>query len=351
LNGFLDRNFKLYQGVGGVMKKLFYLIILSLLLFSCATSIPVSVMKPAEVNMSDAKKIAVMEVSYPAKGKKVTGNNAFELIISAYQAVKAGVGDPVQSNIANYSRDKILLTLINTAYFEVISNTQVDALLGESAGRVDPKTMNEKLGAQAIIIAELVKMNEEFKDGYEKVMVAQDKFEDRYYAERSCSIELIYRVIDARTGSVIAVRTLTGKSSDKQDARNKLKNEETLYRTIIDQIIPPMGRQLAPYRVTEYRVLMKDKTKDERMKQADAFVKGGMYQDAFNLFMRIYNENGNIAAGFNAGICIELMGDLDRAIEFMANLARRSPEQRIFSEMDRMKRTKKEREAVEMQLK
>jgi len=64
----------------------------------------------------------------------------------------------------------------------------------------------------------------------------------------------------------------------------------------------------------------RDKAVKQRAKDADALVKAGNYRNAENAFLRIYQDTGSFAAGYNASLLIEVQGNLEGAAAFMQRL-------------------------------
>ena len=95
---------------------------------------------------------------------------------------------------------------------------------------------------------------------------------------------------------------------------------------------------------------MKDKTDDPRMEQADELVKGRIYDAALDLFLEVWDDTGNPAAGFNAAILYEITGDLDTAIAQMKEVARRTGEKKAMREYNRLLETQREQQRLQEQL-
>jgi hypothetical protein len=95
---------------------------------------------------------------------------------------------------------------------------------------------------------------------------------------------------------------------------------------------------------------MKDKMKDPRMEQADELVKGKLYDAALEIFLDVWQDTGNVAAGFNAAILYEITGDLERAIAQMKELVRLTGEQKAMREYNRLLETQREQQRLQEQL-
>jgi len=110
-----------------------------------------------------------------------------------------------------------------------------------------------------------------------------------------------------------------------------------------------MAKQLAPYQVREHRTLMRDKTKDPRMEQADDLVKGKVYDSALEIFLDVWQQNGNVAAGFNAAVLYEVTGQLDLAISQMKSVVDRTSDKKAMREYNRLLTVRQEQERLREQ--
>jgi hypothetical protein len=138
---------------------------------------------------------------------------------------------------------------------------------------------------------------------------------------REVGLEFTYRLIRSRDGSVMG--QFTKSKTDVhywKESRDELTPPRDMARMFTAELLRNMSHDFVPYTAVEYRTLMKDTTKDDRMKEAAAQVKNKNYQLALNIYKTVYQETGNIAAGYNAAIFTEALGDLEGAIVLMQQL-------------------------------
>jgi hypothetical protein len=149
----------------------------------------------------------------------------------------------------------------------------------------------------------------------------------------------------------VASRSFESQSSTDRELEDKrdLPDVEDMYTSLIDDFMPKMAKQLAPYQVREHRTLMRDKTKDPLMEQADDLVKGKVYDSALEIFLDIWQQNGNVAAGFNAAILYEVTGQLDMAISQMKSVVDRTADKKAMREYNRLLTVKQEQERLKAQ--
>jgi hypothetical protein len=164
---------------------------------------------------------------------------------------------------------------------------------------------------------------------------------------RDVELEFTYRLVWARDGSIMDRLTLTGTETSKGEAVASLTPARDMARKIMDKALANMPRDIAPWTTTERRTLEKDQTKDPRMKKANALVKSGSYKTARDLYSSVYADSGNFAAGYNAAIATELLGNLEEAIGLMQRLNTATRNPKAQAESLRMEATLAESKTLE----
>jgi len=139
-------------------------------------------------------------------------------------------------------------------------------------------------------------------------------------------VQLSFSFTLTRTGDaqVIGTETMNFSNSYSSEDRRSLKSAEAAIQEMVQENMAGIVRYLVPYAVIERRkfesVTIKDKAIKERAKNASALVKEGNYKGAEEAFLGIYRDTGSFAAAYNAGLLIELQGDLEGAALFMQRL-------------------------------
>jgi len=337
----------------------FGLLILALLglLFGCSTSIPVTVTKPAEINMSGNRVIAVLDFRYPVKDKSISGKDLLQWAISKLTGLSLPNELNVEQRVAKYTTDQVILTLLNTGYFQLVSPQEIaQAMQGGISSSTTAVDIGKAVKAQAIVNGDLYILDVEDKEWTDERTItdAGTGQEQTVYVpmiRRTVWVGMSYQVVNTATGNVVASRSFESQSSTDRELENKrdLPDVEEMYTSLIDDFMPKMAKQLAPYQVREHRTLMRDKTKDPRMEQADDLVKGKVYDSALEIFLDIWQQNGNVAAGFNAAILYEVTGQLDMAISQMKSVVDRTAEKKAMREYNRLLTVKQEQERLKAQ--
>jgi len=310
-------------------KSLFLCGALVLLFASCATTVPVQITKPAEVNMAAYKTLLVQDFRYPRE----------------YWYDDA-------DKVARYASSKLVEELTATGYFKVINTSDV-----ANWSNLSPVDLGTKTGANALVVPEILQFdrNSEYKVREYKVKDKNTgetvtKYED--YTLVTDTVDVSYRVVDTRTGSVYVTKTFEEKdvievtNSGNQTLVSKTENGQKLLAKIIQKI----SRQLAPYTVTEGRSLLSDKTKSEDMKAADALVKQGSYDLAYDRYLSIWKATKNPAAGGNAAILLEILGRLDEAIPLMESVYKDTGDKNVNLKLGELLQQKKDQDKLKAQM-
>ena len=322
----------------------------------CATKIPVTVTKPAEINMASTRKIALLDFPYVPKHETITAEDLFKLALKKLFKSALGGMKTIQEEVEEYVVERFILTLVQTNYFHVVGTQEIrEELERASRSDVDAVRIGKAVGAQAIIHGEIYLMKAwddetvEMEDREDSITNQNVKVAVTWVTRRA-EIGLKYYVVNTETGIIIANRSFESSSESREEKENThyLPDPLEMYKGIIDSFMSQVARQLAPYRVQEARRLMKDK--NPQMKAADRYVKGGIYDSALDIYLDVWKSSKNVAAGYNAVILYEVTGDLDAGITLMKQVVDAHPERRIMKEYNRMLNAKQEQERLLKQL-
>ena len=341
-----------------IRRMVFGILILSLLgfVFGCSTSIPVVVTKPAEINMSANRVIAVLDFRYPIKDKTLSGKDLLQWAISKLTGLDLPEEFSVEQKVAEYTTSHVVLTLLNTGYFQLVSPQEVaQAMRGGISSATTAVDIGKAVNAQAIVNGELYLLEARDREWLqERTITNSEGVEETVNVAmitRTARVGMSYQVVNTATGNVVASRAFESQTSSERELENRrnLPDVEDMYTGLIDSFLPKMAKQLAPYQVREHRTLMRDKSEDPRMEQADELVKGKVYDSALEIFLGVWEQNFNVAAGFNAAILYEVTGQLDMAIEQMKSVVDRTADKKAMREYNRLLTVRKEQERLRAQ--
>ncbi|MDR1902270.1 MAG: CsgG/HfaB family protein [Treponema sp.] len=140
-----------------------------------------------------------------------------------------------------------------------------------------------------------------------------------YY--RDAEIDFSYMLKRTGDGSIIGQRVKQGKkTSSKYKSQSEIPSEFEMLRNAVDEQIRYVGRDMAPWQVAERRIFEEDKMKDPRMTNAKSMIKQRSFRSAYTLYSTIYSENANFAAGYNAALCTEILGNIEEAAALMQQI-------------------------------
>jgi lipopolysaccharide biosynthesis regulator YciM len=86
------------------------------------------------------------------------------------------------------------------------------------------------------------------------------------------------------------------------------------------------------------------------MKLAGKYAKSGVYDKAMEIYLELWKEEKNRAAGHNAAILYEVTGNVDAAISLIRDVLDVYPERKILKQYNRMLDVKREQERLAEQL-
>lgn len=339
------------------MKKLVLSLFVGVLLVaSCATFIPVRLMKPAKLNIVGVKKIAILDFDF-------TGNwhfwhedteLTFEGIVKQVLAKKLGlVGakatplDPKTAYAGRLFSAKFISGLVENGHYEILEREQIQRIMEEHklnmSGLLDEDQAAEigkMLGVDALIygignysvhdkgdwkvLTRTVKKRYKKEDGTTDIKKVKESYK-KYRAVRRVNTQLTFRVINVETGVIMAAKNLSGERrlyadrNTKQDAYSNLPDWRPMVDYSVQNIVRQAVVQIAPYQVTQRREIMKGKT--DAMKRGMDYAKRGLMDDAQKAWSEALEDNSKkgkkdrVAALYNMGMYHELSGRLDQAEE------------------------------------
>lgn len=322
-----------------------------MLMSGCATRVSFNVIQPAEVNMSQYRTLGVFEFSeYKLSRFSSSGYIMLEFIFNNQfrSSLQAWL---LPQNVAQYVTSEVVRALDRTDYFRVIPPRQLrDFFVDQAIFGYDGTRVKQSLGIDALIIGSIedMKIHEYKRTAYEKN--EDGVWQTKRFFVQEVYLEVSYSVVAVEDGRILATKRLDGSRSqtvripDPEDMPPGWSEEKDfqppdlfpMFRSIIDSFIPEIRDQLAPRTVRQVRTLERDRMDDPRMELADDMVKNNNYHQAVQEFLNVWYDTRNFAAGYNAAIMYEALGDLDKAVSLMREVASMSGERKAFSELNRL---------------
>lgn len=312
------------------LKSMFIVSIITLLFMSCATSIPVSVTVPPRMNYNKADSIGILPVTTAeteaASALKKDG-------LRSWWYTKNLSDDMV---LATYLTSKVEEILASSDFFKVVSSDQLQKQV--EAGNIS---------VQALISGKILSVVNDYEEGYEEFTDLNGKIINKYYIKNMSNIEVSFKILDPIDFSIIDSFSAKASAYDTDSSWDQVDSYNSLQKQALDKIIQSNKYQFIPRTYRQYRTMAKlANKKDPRTEKVDQFIDNGFYQEAYDLFISIYNDSSDSGALYNAILLQEILGDLDGALVEMTNFAKSTGDSNAVKQMNRMKKAIANREAL-----
>ncbi len=328
-------------------------LIFILLLTSCGPTMHLQRLKPAEVDMSDMRRLAVLDFDYyPGKIDSI-GDLVVGIIV---RSAGLDYGDDYQiREAALYATDTLITALQDTKYFNIVDSPELSQVNLQNTE--DVEKIKRTLGVNAILTGRL-----NYSDCQQDKFTKEEKVYDSIkkqeviglipWVRQNCRLSLSYRITKTTDNTLVIRKSFSDNREEAVSVSNlsNLHDPGHWYQQMIDGIIPKIVRQLAPYTITETRFLKVDKTYDAEMKRASALAKAGNFTQARDIFLQRWHATTNLAAGYNAAILYEVEGDLEKAIKLLGEIINIYSDHSVINEHRRVIEALKERRQAEKQL-
>ncbi len=285
------------------------------------TSVDLRYMVPAEKNLSQYKRLAMIE--FEGRG-----------------------GDRVRSEL----EAKLLEAKVNgVPYFTLVSRDRLDKVLQEQGRgqsvRFDDRstvTLGKLLGADGLVTGIVTEYNTDETRDVERREHTEGKKENKrtvvetyYCATREARVRADVKFIDAKTAAVVAVVPLSGSASDGGCMKDEYPSTAT-DDALLDAAMSKMGNELriliAPHDVVRSVKLQtkdKDKGVSERLKRGAQYAESGGWDMAIEEWEAAVQEKPDSGpAHYNLGVAREAEGELERAQEHYKKAARIDPDKK-----------------------
>jgi tetratricopeptide (TPR) repeat protein len=331
------------------------LLLAGLLISACTKSAMIEITKPAEYNVSDLKRLAVVNFTGPG--------NAGDIIA-----------------------DKFTNQLWATNYFSVLERKELQRILEEHAlqmsGVVNDSTIVEFgkiLGVDALVVGSVTAYQAEDKKGREKVKekVWKGEYEkdekgnfiyeknafgkkekkkkyreelvDKEFVNREAAVGISFRLVSVQTAEIRASGSQTESFSQKYYPQSdKIPAREALLSDLSDQVIKKFIPTISPYKVTVSRKFEKG---NEAVNAGIGMAQNNLWDKATFVWEKeIEKDPRNSAAFYNLGIAYEVSGDLDRAEQAFDSALKIKSKDMYMKALAQIRQRKIEQEKLNQQL-
>ena len=265
--------------------KIVTILLVSLLAFSCASSLSATRTRPAELDLNGANSIAVLPFQVNSKQTEVVN-------ILGLFAFTVGNTNTDEVKLASEVTNAVQEMFLNSGYMQVVGSQRVqEALQGNTAIPCDVYISGSILEFSNKINSSTTKN----KDGSETTNYKRD-----------LQFTVRYEVIDSQTNRVIDMKTKTlSNSSSYYSSRNSVSSMLEVAKPEINELVSDIKKQIQPYTVTKSFSMKKIKSDDSLVKEATAAVKAGSVNDALDKYLALYNKTGIYEAGHNAVLLLQ----------------------------------------------
>ena len=310
------------------IKVLTVLSILSLLLIeSCSSVAKIPVTRPAEINLTGIKRVAI-------------GN--------------------IEGDTGLVLSDLLSQKLFESGHYEVLDRQNINALLREHnlnlKGAINKQTsikLGGLLGASALIFG---KSNGQYRQ--------INKVGDPYNCSKNGRVCRTYtktgegrvnatlRVVDLQTGKIIAIKSYAGEDSDSVLVVNgwpSNPDETGIIYKILNTIANKFMKMVAPY--TEYVSVKFENSNTPGVEAGIIAAQAGQWDSASVQFKNAVNTNPNDAAAwFNLGLAYMYTNQFDDSIQALNKSNGLNPSSKSVQEISNCKRLKADRKKLSGQM-
>ena len=351
-------------------------VVLALVFTSSSTTIGISRLVPAQVDVSGYKTIAVRSTIDETHWKQPSFYNSYIPFVSVdqlywqYMSMRSYLDFDASSVITNAASDMITKS-INTGFFTIAEPKLTDSLVnvGNYNGNLRQTLMDNHI--DAVLTTRITAMNyDEYITAERDSYQSTDKDGKKYYAIRfylvqKYSMSISYTLSDVENNKIIAssvfnsdnkqVKTKIGqtvneKGEYKADSYISIDSASSLLKSLINDFANKFRNELSPHYVTNYFDFMPNKPEVKSLKPAYDAVDNGNYQTALTIFSDEYARSGHVAAGYNAAILYFAVGQYQKAYDLCNDLYKNHGSADALDLMNTLKGIEAREKAAEKQI-
>lgn len=350
--------------------------VLCVLMFftSCATSIRVRHLEPAEVDVSAFRNIAIASTERFDFPFRMPLSSWVKGSADSFFSLTSGFDSSLSAKTAEASGRYLVNAMQNSGYFTVMGPEVTDAYLTIGKNGENAYAMLKAKGVQALVRSSVSYMNCEeqiySRDVKEWVTenlgdpdkppipdVSYEKVTGRaFYLEQQATVTFTYTFVDIQSNRIIATRSFTmqeesetylGKTIFAKDSSTTDRDERgytsgfapsffPLFDKMVKKIPSQIVRQLSPTWIESRVSLMANKPKAD-IGDAYKLAERGALQQAYDIFIQSWNRNSHVPSGYNAALLLEGLGRHSEALDLMNQVYNRSGDSRSYTQLLRLK--------------
>jgi curli biogenesis system outer membrane secretion channel CsgG len=317
-----------------MLTRKYYLTIISLLLLVTACAGPtarIAVLRPAAVNLSGMKKIAVGHM----KGR---GGRHIEAILAEQ--------------------------LVQTNYFEVMNTGRLGRVLEDSnldlinlVAMINPDTaakFRESLGVDIIATGEVTSYRYVQSNTKGDRRREKDNKEHRNFCKKGRAfVTANFRITNLRDGSTLFLKTVSASAEGRTSAEDKWPvnpNKSALLQQASRQAVATFVREIAPHSEVVTVRFAKNETKLPEMQNGINYARAGQWGNAAEQFeTAVRKEPYNQGAWYNLGLAYEYTCRFNEAESAFKKATEIQPCQQCIYEINNVRRLAGERNRLKEQ--
>ena len=293
-------------------------IISSAILFAgCATKIPVTTMRPAELDIKGAKTMAILPVQ-TTNAAEVDYEHGTAIILELLD-ILAGVDSTEEEACANYLTETLENGLANSNYISVVNSQSVkNALKNGIQNPADVYCAGRftDFNSSVVPIEKQTSVDSGRKDSQGRT-IYKTVYEKCY--KITVDFKFRYEIIESSTGKILGSNsynysTSSGEYSTKRSLPSALEICESKFNSISSDIL----HKLQPYQITYTLNLLTDKS--DVLKEANKIAKKGNLETASTMYDSYYETTGSFESRYNYILLQQAVGNLLEARDMMKEL-------------------------------
>ncbi len=278
--------------------------LLCALSISCASSVPVTVLRPAELDLNGADTISILPF-------KESNSNEASLLFGLIVITATSDSNNPETMICNYLTTKLTQTVLDSPYLKVVYPKYVETALKNGT----------EVPADVYLTGRIDLFNNSLSTKTRKEKIDEQEIEVPYYV-RSVQLNIVYEIIDSQTTTVIASKSKSIKeSSFETKTKTDVPSAFSVVEKSLDQLVSQITKELQPYEEKKYITLIAKDDAEPAIKTISKLATDGSVAQAKEQFLALYEKTGNFSAGYNAAMLMQAQGELYEAKSLIEELA------------------------------
>jgi curli biogenesis system outer membrane secretion channel CsgG len=337
------------------MKVRILLLGILVLALSCSKKVLLNVTKPAQYDVSDLKRIAVVDFKGPRHVGSTVGQKFQERLwktqffsILERQELKQILDEHAlqMSGIVNDSTavefGKIL-GVDGIVFGDVFTYTVKD-VRGTEKIKEKVWTGEYETDKSGKVITEKVGGKKQKKKKYKEEMVS------RKTIQRNISVGVNFRLVSIETGEIRATESRSRSFSKKYfPHKDKLPDKNQILNKLTDEILASFVPLLSPHQVSISKTFEED---NDQVDLGIEMAQKNLWDKAMDIWQKEADTDPlNSAAVYNLGIAYEAYGDLDKAEEMYERALEIEPKDDYMDALSHIRKRQAEQQKLDKQLK